>query len=171
MIANDRNAVARVLVALQHHVNYDGGGYPKLRMRIDPILFARIVSIVDTFDAMTTKRIYQKIFLPDQALARLQHVSGTKYDPLLVKAFVACIGIYPVGSTVLMNSGEVGVVCEPNQDPTWAHRPMVRLVTGVDGSVARDDVVDLASPDNASISILRCVDPEIFGINAAHYAI
>jgi HD-GYP domain-containing protein (c-di-GMP phosphodiesterase class II) len=171
MIANDRHAVTRVLVALQHHVNYDGGGYPTLRMRIDPILFTRIVSIVDTFDAMTTKRIYQKIFLPDQALARLQHVSGTKYDPLLVKAFVACIGIYPVGSTVLLSSGLVGVVCEPNQDPALAHRPTVRLATGIDGSPVAEDVVDLAAPQNASISILRCVDPEIFGINAAHFAI
>jgi len=130
MIAADRDAMTRVLVALQHHVGHDGTGYPKLRMRIDPILFTRIVAIVDTFDAMTTKRVYQEIFLPDRALARLQQVSGTKYDPLLVKAFVACIGIYPVGSTVLLSSGVVGVVCEPNQDPKWAHRPTVRLATG-----------------------------------------
>jgi HD-GYP domain-containing protein (c-di-GMP phosphodiesterase class II) len=171
MIANDPGAVTRVLVALQHHVNVDGSGYPTLRMRIDPILFTRIVAIVDTFDAMTTKRIYQKIFMPDQALARLQQVSGEKYDPLLVKAFVACIGIYPVGSTVALSSGVVGVVCEPNQDPTWAHRPTVRLATGLDGSPVPDEVVDLADPHNASISILRCVDPEIFGINAAHFAI
>jgi HD-GYP domain-containing protein (c-di-GMP phosphodiesterase class II) len=171
MIAADRSAVPRVLTALQHHIGCDGSGYPKLRMHTDPILFARIVAIVDTFDAMTTKRIYQLIFLPDKALARLQMASGTKYDPLLVKAFVACMGIYPVGSTVLLSSGQVGVVCEPNQDPTWVHRPTVRLATGAYGNPIPNKVVDLASPQYASVSILRCVDPETFGINAAHFAI
>jgi len=171
MIATDREAVPRVLTALQHHIGCDGSGYPRLRMRTDPILFARIVAIVDTFDAMTTKRIYQLIFLPDRALALLQKAAGAKYDPLLVKAFVACMGIYPVGSTVMLSSGEVGVVCEPNQDPTWVHRPMVRLATGVRGNPIPKKVVDLAALRNASISILRCVDPETYGINAAHFAI
>ncbi len=171
MIANDRDAVPRVLTALQHHIGYDGSGYPRLRMRTDPILFARIVAIVDTFDAMTTKRVYQHVFLPDKVLALLQKASGAKYDPLLVKAFIACIGIYPVGSAVLLRSGEVGVVCEPNQDPTWVHRPKVRLATDTDGNPIPDNVVDLADPQNTSNSIMRCVDPEIFGINAAHFAI
>ena len=171
MIATDRDAVLRVLSALQHHIGYDGSGYPKTRMRTEPILFARIVAVVDAFDAMTTKRVYQRMFLPDEALAQLQKASGAKYDPLLVKAFVACIGIYPVGSTVLLSSGVVGVVCEPNQDPAWVHRPKVRMATDTRGNPIPDHVVDLAAPQNASDSILRCVDPETFGINAAHFAV
>jgi HD-GYP domain-containing protein (c-di-GMP phosphodiesterase class II) len=171
MIASDRDAVLRALTALQHHVGCDGSGYPTLRMQTDPILFARIVAIVDTFDAMTTKRIYQQLYLPDKALARLQNMSGAKYDPLLVKAFVACIGIYPVGSTVLLSSGKVGVVCEPNQDPKWVHRPRVRLATDIQGNPIASKVVDLAAPRNAFTSIIRCVDPEVFGINAAHFAV
>ena len=171
MIATDRDAVLRVLSALQHHIGYDGSGYPKTRMRTEPILFARIVAVVDAFDAMTTKRVYQRMFLPDEALAQLQKASGAKYDPLLVKAFVACIGIYPVGSTVLLSSGVVGVVCEPNQDPAWVHRPKVRMATDTRGNPIPDHVVDLAAPQNASDSILRCVDPDTFGINAAHFAV
>ncbi|MFV2072242.1 MAG: HD-GYP domain-containing protein [Thermoanaerobaculales bacterium] len=171
MIATDRDAVLRVLVALQHHIGYDGSGYPKTRMRTDPILYARIVAIVDAFDAMTTRRVYQRKFLPDEALAQIQKVSGAKYDPLLVKAFVACIGIYPVGSTVLLSNGEVGVVCEPNQDPAGVHRPKIRLATDTRGNPIPDDVIDLAAPEHASNSIVRCIDPESFGINAAHFAV
>jgi HD-GYP domain-containing protein (c-di-GMP phosphodiesterase class II) len=171
MIASDRQAVLRVLGALQHHMGHDGKGYPKAVLRTRPNLFASIVSIVDTFDAMTTKRVYQKQFLPDEALAVLQKGSGAKYDPLLVKAFISCVGIYPAGSTVLLDTGELAVVCEPCPDPAGLHRPKIKLVTDAQARPREPELVDLAAPEHQGRTVLRCVDPELFGINAPHFAI
>jgi HD-GYP domain-containing protein (c-di-GMP phosphodiesterase class II) len=171
MISGDRQAVLRVLVALQHHMGYDGQGYPKAVLRTEPNLFAGIVSIVDTFDAMTTKRVYQRQFLPDEALAVLEKGSGTKYDPLLVKAFISCVGIYPAGSTVLLDTGEIAVVCEANPDPEQVHRPKIKVVTDTRGTSMQAFMVDLSAPDQQGRSVLRCVDPDQFEINAAHFAV
>ncbi len=171
MGAQDRDALLRVLVALQHHIGWDGRGYPPTRLLSQPNLYARIVAIVDAFDAMTTKRVYQDKRLPDEALAEIQKVSGTKYDPLLVKAFITCVGIYPVGSTVLLTDGRIGVVREPDPDPSRLNRPKVRVATDMTGRELPDEVVDLASPEHASRAIVRTIDPEDFGINAAHYAV
>ena len=171
MFADDREAVLRVLAALQHHVGFEGGGYPRLVLASRPILYSRIVSIADAFDAMTTKRVYQRRFLPDEALAVIRKESGTKFDPILVKAFIGCIGIYPVGATVLLSTGEVGVVCEPNPDPDQAHRPRVRMISDGVGGLDNDRVADLASGQHAGTAIVRCLDPEPLGIDAARYAV
>src|SRR3990172_6197909 len=69
LIVVDRTTVNRILTSLQHHLRYDGTGYPKLKIRKKQSLYARITAIVDTFDAMTTKRIYQRQHLPDEAIA------------------------------------------------------------------------------------------------------
>ncbi len=171
LIEGDPDTIRRILTALQHHVGYDRRGYPDLEIVSEPILFARIVAIVDTFDAMTSKRVYQRRFLPDESLAVIQGAAGGRYDPLLVKAFINCMGIFPVGSTVLLASGELAVVCEANPDPDRAHRPKVRLVTDPQQGPVESSVVDLAQPDQAGRQILRCVDPEEFGINAAAFAV
>jgi len=120
---------------------------------------------------MTTKRVYQKQFLPDAALAVLQKGAGTKYDPLLVKAFISCVGIYPAGSTVLLDSGELAVVCEPSPDPADVHRPKIKLVTDAQARPRPAELIDLAAPEHQSRVVLRCVDPELFGINAPHYVV
>ena len=129
LIADDPGTLHRILTALQHHLGYDGTGYPKLTLRKRQGLFTRIVSIADAFDAMTTKRIYQRQFLPSEALAIIQKASGARYDPLLVKAFINCMGIFPIGSTVLVTTGELGVVVESNPDPDRSHQPKVKIIT------------------------------------------
>jgi hypothetical protein len=171
LIADDPGTLHRILTALQHHLGYDASGYPKLKLRKRQGLFTRITSIADTFDAMTTKRIYQRQFLPSEALAAIQKSSGTRYDPLLVKAFINCMGIFPIGSTVLVTTGELGVVVESNPDPERSHQPKVKIVTDTQRSLTEPQLVDLTHPSQASRAIVKCVDPEAFGINAAHYAV
>ncbi len=122
LIEVDRTTVNRILTSLQHHLRYDGTGYPKLQIRKKQSLYARITAIVDTFDAMTTKRIYQRQYLPDEAIAVMYEGAGTRYDPLLVKAFINCMGIYPVGSTVILRSrrdrDRGGVQSRPRPHPS-----------------------------------------------------
>lgn len=171
LIANDRGTVNRILTALQHHLRYDGTGYPRLRIRTTQSLYARITAIVDTFDAMTTKRIYQRQYLPDEAIALMHRFAGQRYDPLLVKAFVNCMGIYPIGSTVALSTGELAVVVESNPDPERIHQPKVRIVTDKTQQTVAALLADLSHPDHKGRTIRHCVDPEKYGINSSHYVL
>ena len=171
LIEEDHGTIDRIFVALQHHKGTDGKGYPDLRVRRKQTLFTRMTAIVDTFDAMTTRRVYQKRFLPDEAMVVLQRRSGELYDPLLVKAFINCMGIFPIGSTVLLDSGELAVVVESNPDPEKVHQPKVKVVTDPAKRLRDAVLVDLSLSDQANRAIVKCVDPEAYGINAAHYAI
>jgi HD-GYP domain-containing protein (c-di-GMP phosphodiesterase class II) len=170
LIVVDRTTVNRILTSLQHHLRYDGTGYPRLRIRRKQSLYARITAIVDTFDAMTTKRIYQRQYLPDEAIAVMHQSAGARYDPLLVKAFINCMGIYPVGSTVVLRSEELAVVVESNPDTDHLHQPRIRIVTDPGRAHVPPFLVDLSQPGEEPRAILHCVDPEEFGITSARYA-
>ncbi len=171
LVAHDRGVVQRILSALQHHYGYDGKGYPRLRLLRRQSLYARIIAIVDVFDAMTTKRVYQEKFLPDGAMRIISKRAGEYCDPLLVKAFINCMGIFPVGSTVRLATGELAVVVESNPDPEKLDQPRVRVVTDSRGDFVEPFLVELSQPSQRDRRITKGVDPEEFGINSAHYAI
>jgi HD-GYP domain-containing protein (c-di-GMP phosphodiesterase class II) len=170
LIVMDRTTVNRILTSLQHHLRYDGTGYPKLKIRKKQSLYARITAIVDTFDAMTTKRIYQRQYLPDEAIAVMYQGAGTRYDPLLVKAFINCMGIFPIGSTVVLRTGELALVVDSNPDPDHLHQPWIRIVTDSERRRVAPLLADLSQPGEEARGILHCVDPEEFGIASARYA-
>jgi len=170
LIVLDRTTVNRILTSLQHHLRYDGTGYPKLKIRKKQSLYARITAIVDTFDAMTTKRIYQRQYLPDEAIAVMHQGASTRYDPLLVKAFINCMGIYPIGSTVALRTGELAVVVDSNPDSDHIHQPRIRIVTDPEHRKVAPFLADLSEAGEEARAILHCVDPEKFGIVSAHYA-
>jgi len=93
---------------LEHHIDYSGAGYPDISTK-KPTLFARIIRIVDSYDAMTTPRIYQNVRSPFEALKYIVK-SNEIYDPSLVKVFLDVMGIYPPGSIVLLKGGMKGVM-------------------------------------------------------------
>lgn len=114
-----------VAVVLEHHERYNGCGYP-YRMAGDEISTAgRMAAIVDTYDAMTSARPYRAALSPSHALRQLYDEGGAQYDPALVSAFVKTVGIYPVGTLVLLESGHLGVVEQLN--PENMLTPLVRI--------------------------------------------
>jgi len=171
LVEQDPGMLEPILTALQHHFGYKGRGYPKLRVHTRQSLFARITAIVDTFDAMTTKRLYQKRYLPDEAIDVLRRGSGARYDALLVKAFINCMGIYPIGSTVRLVTGEIGVVVASHPEPDKLLRPMVKRVMDAAGQFTDVELLDLSHPSQSHRTIQRCVDPDELGINPAHFAV
>jgi len=112
-------------LALLHHERHDGSGYPA-RLRGREIgLFGSIAAIVDTFDALTARRPYAEPVAPSTALSMLYKWRGTFFDPYLVEQFIRCIGIFPVGSIVELNSGESGIVIAQNLEKRLQPRVMV----------------------------------------------
>jgi len=99
-------------ITLHHHERRDGSGYPE-RQAGDAISeLAQMAAIVDVYDAITSDRCYHKGIAPAEALRKLHEWSALHFDPALVQAFMRCVGIYPVGTLVLLESGRLGVVVE-----------------------------------------------------------
>jgi len=106
------------LVAMHHHERFDGSGYLDGISGNDIHLFARIGAVADVYDAMTSDRVYQKGMSADVALRRMYKLKGVHFDPTLVDRMIKCLGIYPIGTLVELNTGEVAVVSMPNHsDP------------------------------------------------------
>jgi len=113
-------------VAYTHHEQLDGGGYPRGLKGEYISVYARIVSIVDAYDAITSDRIYKRGRLHLEAIKILMNAKGKHFDASLVLKFIDCIGIYPVGNAVEMKNGEVGVVIAAN--PKNKTKPKVLML-------------------------------------------
>ena len=156
------SSMRAVVVAYEHHLNYDMSGYPASQIHDHVSLFGNIVAVADRYDALTTARRYRRFSItPYEAVTYLLHYSGTHFDPMLVKLFVEMIGLYPPGTLVLLDSGEVGVVCEPPALGQPVDRPRVRLWTG--GQVGL--VIDLAeqAEGGPTIGVASVLSPADMG--------
>jgi len=161
-------------VALEHHVKEDRSGYPRSFKKQSVNLFSKIVKIVDFFDAITTKRVYRtKVFTREEALSLMLEQSGKEFHPLLLREFVKMMGVYPVGTLVALNTGELGLVVENNPEPSLLLRPKVKLITDSQGNKVDGDIIDLSQADPATNryprTIVKTLDPEKYNIRAADY--
>ncbi len=112
-------------IAALHHERHDGSGYPKGLRGSEIGMIGSIAAIVDTFDALTVKRPYADPVSPSAAISMLYKWRGMFFDAHLVEQFIRCIGIFPVGSLVELNTGEVGVVIAQNLSKRLLPRVMV----------------------------------------------
>jgi HD-GYP domain-containing protein (c-di-GMP phosphodiesterase class II) len=99
----------------QHHERFDGSGYPKGIKGDEISMLGAMAGIVDTYAAMTNARPYREPALPQEVLQQLYGWRGTLFNPELVEKFIQCIGIFPVGSLVELNTREVAIVMAHNQ--------------------------------------------------------
>lgn len=113
-------------IILNHHERLNGTGYPNGRRGNEITQLTRIVSIVDVFDAITSDRCYKDALQAQHALNEIYNMAPDELDQNLVEAFIKCIGIYPVGSIVSLNTGHTGVVVRLNDDNRL--KPIVGLV-------------------------------------------
>lgn len=131
------------MVALCHHERFDGNGYNKGLRQNEIHIYSRIVSVADIFDALTSDRIYRKKISTIQAIDYLTVIAALSLDAEVLNCFTKIIPPFPVGTGVILNNGEKGVVVDINRNlPT---RPIVRLVFNSDGSKKLNFVeIDLA---------------------------
>ena len=102
-------------ITLHHHERRDGSGYPDRQAEGAISELAQMAAIVDVYDAITSDRCYHKGIPPAEALRKIYEWSKHHFDPALVQEFMRCVGIYPVGTLVLLESGRLGVVVEPHE--------------------------------------------------------
>lgn len=114
-----------IYVAREHHERIDGSGYPHALKNGHIKEYSRLIGLVDTYEALTHTRAYRKKSLPHEAIKEL--LKNTKpYDSEMIKALINRIGIYPVGSWVELNTGEIAKLLELDRDSPL--RPMVNIV-------------------------------------------
>ncbi|MBU3738727.1 MAG: HD-GYP domain-containing protein [Rhodoferax sp.] len=133
-------------VCLHHHEKVDGSGYPKGLKGDDISLFAKMGAVCDVYDAITSNRPYKTGWDPAESLRKMAEWSKGHFDPAVFQAFVKSMGIYPVGSLVMMASGRIGVVTE--QGTKSLTTPKVKLFFSTKSNLRIPPVViDLSRPD------------------------
>lgn len=161
-------------VAYEHHMKRDVSGYPR-SLRTKAIgLYSRIVACADGFDAATSKRAYQSEPLsPASVLAEMRDNARRGQDQIVVKAFVSMLGIYPVGTFVVLDTFELAIVHSVNPNPEMVSRPIALVVSDDLGNVRHPgDMVDLSEKDEAGgyrRTIIKTADPERYGIRVGDY--
>jgi putative nucleotidyltransferase with HDIG domain len=119
-----------ITAAYAHHERMDGQGYPRGLDASNLNFYTKVVSIVDAYDAMTSRRCYSAGTTSAEALKILYENSGTQFDQRLVVKFIECIGIYPPGALVEVSSGEVGIVL--SVEPGHRLLPKIALLLNAD---------------------------------------
>jgi HD-GYP domain-containing protein (c-di-GMP phosphodiesterase class II) len=161
-------------VAYEHHMKRDVSGYPR-SLRTKAIgFYSKVVAVADGFDAATSRRSYQtEPMNPATVLAEMRDNARRGMDPVVVKAFVNLLGIYPVGTFVVLDTFELAIVHSVNPNPEFVSRPMVLIVSDDLGNVKHPgDLVDLADKDEAGNfrrTIIKTADPERYGIKVGDY--
>ena len=131
-------------VCLHHHEKIDGSGYPKGLKSDEISLFAKMGAVCDVYDAVTSNRPYKDGWEPGVSLQRMAQWT-THFDSLVFKAFVKSVGIYPVGSMVLLKSGRLGVVVD--QSAKSLLTPVVKVFFSTQSKMRIPvQMIDLSSP-------------------------
>ncbi|MBK1716682.1 HD-GYP domain-containing protein [Thiocystis violacea] len=156
---------AALAVAAEHHERFDGSGYPDGKGGDGISLYGKMAAIVDVYDAITSDRVYHKGMEPHQALRKLLEWSRHHFDPRLVQQFIRCVGIYPVGALVMLQSGRLGVVMENGRE--GLKQPLVRVV--MDSRQRRylavEDVDLSRLPKGSNEEIKGAESPDRWGID------
>ena len=163
-------------VAYEHHMRCDMTGYPRTVRPRAMSMTSKIVAAVDGYDAATTRRVYQTVpYPPSAVLEEMRDNPKRGLDQIVVKAFINLLGIYPVGTLVVLDTFELAIVSAANPRPEALSRPIVKIVSDAHGNTlhpARE--ADLAQQDsNAQYprTIIKTADPARYGINVGDYLV
>lgn len=163
-----------MIVAHEHHMKIDLTGYPRTIRPRELSVFSKIVAIADGFDAATSRRVYQTTPLnPADVMKEMRDNVRRGMDPVLVKAFVNLTGIYPVGTLVVLDTFELGLVHAVNPIPEMLSRPILRIVSDDKGNVLFPgylvDLADRGSDGAYKRTIIKTEQADRYGIRVGDY--
>ena len=158
-----------ILAPFEHHIKFDLSGYPHVLFKNKVSLFGRILQIADVYDAITSPRAYRSSYLsPDQAIGFMMKGAGKDFDPVLLKVFAIMMGTYPVGSLLVLDTGEMGIVADYPME-SGGHLPRVVLLKKEgEGPYTRGEMIDLSEKDAQTGALRRNV---VKSLNAASHGI
>lgn len=159
--------------AFEHHINNDRSGYPNVESTFQREFFSKIISIADRYDAITSSRVYARTALtPADALSIMYSLGGNELDTTLLKMFIQMIGVYPIGCLVILDTNELGLVLENNQDPQYVDRPLVLLIADSAGNKIESIEADLTEKNESGDflrSVAKTLDAAQYGIDLSEY--
>ncbi|HEV7992403.1 MAG TPA: HD domain-containing phosphohydrolase [Gemmatimonadaceae bacterium] len=163
-----------MVVAHEHHMKMDLTGYPRPVRPRTMSMFSKIVAVADGFDAATSRRSYQTTPMsPAQVMMEMRDNPRRGMDPVVVKAFINLTGIYPVGTLVVLDTFELGVVHAVNTIPEMLSRPIVRVISDAQGNLLHPgSLVDLAEQQEDGVylrTIIKTENPDRYGIRVGDY--
>lgn len=146
-------------IGLQHHERWDGEGYPRKARGADIDLLARIVSVADAFEAMVSEKPYRNSMIGYAAMKNLLSDNSRRFDPEVLRVFIKSMGIYPIGSIVLLNNAVIARVVDVHTDAPL--RPRLRSLIDEYGKQYSNDegeLIDLLS--EKTLFIAKAIDPK-----------
>jgi HD-GYP domain-containing protein (c-di-GMP phosphodiesterase class II) len=163
-----------MVVAHEHHMKLDMTGYPRPIRPRSLSMFSKIVAVADGFDAATSRRSYQTTPLnPAQVMQEMRDNPRRGMDPVVVKAFINLTGIYPVGTLVVLDTFELGIVHAVNSIPEMLSRPIVRVISDAQGNLQHPGtLVDLAQQREDGMylrTIIKTENPDRYGVRVGDY--
>ncbi|NTW57685.1 MAG: HD domain-containing protein [Nitrospirae bacterium] len=160
-----------MVASFEHHQHGDVYGYPRIDNMVQQHPFSQIISIADAYDAIIAARVYYKVPTPPyQGVRILLEKRGTNFNAVLVKAFVNMVGIFPIGTVVKLDNGEVGIVMHQTSN---LMRPRILILTKFDGSEKEDPsaMISLLEIEDGhpKRSIIGTIEPTGAGIDIKKY--
>ncbi len=155
---------------IHHHEREDGSGYPQGLFCNEISIYGKALAIVDVYDALTSDRCYKYRIEPTEALRKLFEWSKFYFSGELVQKFIQCIGIYPAGTLIRLESGWIGVVVQQNSHNLL--KPVVRVIynTKTENYPRIPFDIDLSHTDDGDQeSIINYESPEKWNIHPGMY--
>jgi HD-GYP domain-containing protein (c-di-GMP phosphodiesterase class II) len=177
MIMKKLEGVSETVIAIarDHHERADGSGYPRKLVNSELDVCTRIVSIVDTYDSITSGVHGREKIGLDVALKYIYSWREGLFDALLVEKFIQCIGVYPIGSTVELRSGHIGIVISSQPDARLFPRVMLVLDARKE-PVEPPKTMNLAlfrekGGDDTGYEVTRLINAQDYGIDVRSYVL
>jgi HD-GYP domain-containing protein (c-di-GMP phosphodiesterase class II) len=173
-LRSSRELKARIILPpFEHHLRYDLSGYPRVSRKKPLSLFGRILAIADVFDALTSPRVYRPMSVsPDRALAFMLNEAGKTFDPILMKVFANMLGVYPVGTLLILDTAEMGMVVEAPKNGEITRPRLILLHSAGQEKFEKGEIVDLADKGldgTYKRSIVRSLHPSMYGIQPPEF--
>lgn len=158
-------------VAYCHHERLDGSGYPRGITSERIPYYAKIIGIIDAYDSMISDKPYSRGITSLDACRHIYQCKDTLFDKTILGHFIHFIGIYAPGSLVEMNTGEVGIIIETNNDD--GIKPKILLVLGSDKKAKNERIIDLhkgaTTFTNTAYVIKKSLSNGAYGIDIDNY--
>lgn len=159
-------------IVKQHHERQDGSGYPEGLQGPEITLSGSIAGIVDSYSSMVSNRPYKEQLSPSNALSVLYKLGDTLFHKALIEQFIQCVGMYPVGSLVELNTGEVALVIAQNL--VRRLQPRVMIILDKNRNPIRPELIlDLISEPRATMDepyrIVRTLQADSVAVDLGNY--